>query len=190
MTEFAVHDLASAPAASKPLLQGCLDKYKMLPNMFAVMAESPQILAAYQAMSQLWAETALSPLERDIVLLAINHENACRYCMASQSTVSAGAGMPKEILDALRRGMPLADAKLETLRAFAVAVVRQRGWVDDTAIAAFLAAGYSKRTVLEVVLAAAFKTLSNYTDHLTHAPVDKVFARYAWQREETPHAAG
>jgi alkylhydroperoxidase family enzyme len=182
MTEFAVHTLESAPDASKPLLQACVSAYKMLPNMMAVMAESPELLAAYQAMTKLWAQTALSPLERDIVLLAINHENACRYCMASQSTVSARAGMPAETLEALRRGVPLADAKHQALRAFAVAVVRQRGWVCDAALDALLAAGYTRRTALEVVLAAAFKTLSNYTDHVTHAPVDKVFAGYAWQQ--------
>jgi uncharacterized peroxidase-related enzyme len=190
MTAFAVHDIQSAPEASRPLMQACIDKYRMLPNMFAVMAESPQILAAYQAMSELWAQTSLTPLERDIVLLAINHENACRYCMASQSAVSALGGMPEQTLAALRRGAPLEDARQQTLRAFAVAVVRRRGWVDDAEVEALLAAGYTHRTVLEVVLAAAFKTLSNYTDHVTHAPVDKVFARYAWQREAGAEAAG
>ena len=52
---------------------------------------------------------------RDIVLLAINHENACRYCMASQSTVSARAGMPAATLEALRCGKPLADPRRQAI---------------------------------------------------------------------------
>lgn len=183
MTDFLIHDLESAPPASRPLLQKYLDGYKFVPNMMAVMAESPQLLAAYQALSALWAETELTPLERDIVLLAINAENAYRYCMASQSTVSSRT-MPAEMLAALREGRPLADTRLQTLRAFAEAVVRKRGWVEDADTRALLAAGYTNRTALEVVLAAAFKTLSNYTDHVTHAPVDKVFERYRWSWED------
>jgi alkylhydroperoxidase family enzyme len=180
MTGFRIHDLETAPAASRPLLQKYLDGYKFVPNMMAVMAESPELLAAYQALSGLWAQTALTPLERDVVLLAINAENACRYCMASQSTVSART-MPAEMLAALREGQPLADPKLQALRGFAETVVRKRGWVEEAEIAALLAAGYTRRTALEVVLAAAFKTLSNYTDHVTHAPVDPVFERFAWR---------
>jgi len=44
-----------------------------------------------------------------------------------------------------------------------------------------LAAGYTETDILEVLLAVAVKTISNYTNHLFHTPVDSVFARRAWQ---------
>lgn len=184
MSGFKVYDVETAPEAARPLLQEYLDGYKFVPNMMGAMAESPELLAAYQALSGLWAKTELTPLERDVVLLAINRENGCRYCMASQSTVSARAGMPAEMLDALRNARPIDDAKLQTLRAYAETVVRKRGWVDGADLDALLAAGYTKRTALEVVLAASFKTLSNYTDHVTDVAVDKVFSKYAWTADE------
>lgn len=182
MTNFPIHTAATAPEGGAEALAACKEKYGMVPNMMAVMAESPEILEAYLSMSALWSKTTLSPLERDVVLLAINHENACRYCMASQSAVSARGGMSPDILAALRTGEQLPDKKLQVLRAFAIVVVRERGWVGDDAIETFLAAGYTRRNVFEVVLAASFKTLSNYTDHITHAPVDKVFESFHWQR--------
>lgn len=183
VTEFPIHTDETAPPGGAEALTACKQKYGMVPNMMAAMAESPEILSAYLTMSGLWAKTTFSPLERDVVLLAINHENACRYCMASQSAVSARGGMAPEILSALRSGSLLPDEKLQALRAFTVAVVRERGWVDAAAIETFLAAGYTKRNVFEVILAASFKTLSNYTDHVTHTPVDKVFEEFAWRRD-------
>lgn len=43
-----------------------------------------------------------------------------------------------------------------------------------------LAAGYGERQILEIVLAIAVKTLSNYANHLFHTPVDEMFACRAW----------
>jgi len=34
--------------------------------------------------------------------------------------------------------------------------------------------------VLEIVLAIAVKTLSNYSNHLFHTPVDDTFASFHW----------
>ena len=184
MTVFDIHNRDSAPEAARPVIDGFVKKYGGLPNMMAMMAESPEILEAYLMMSGLWSRTALSQTERDVVLLAINRENACRYCMASQSFVSDRLGMPADMLAALRDGQPLDDPKLETLRSFATQVVRERGWVGEAAIGKLLEAGFTRRTVFEVILAAAFKTLSNYTDHVTDAPVDTHFQDWLWQKPE------
>jgi hypothetical protein len=47
-------------------------------------------------------------------------------------------------------------------------------------VEAFLASGYSEQQILEIVLAIAVKTLSNYANHLFHTPVDSLFASRAW----------
>lgn len=46
---------------------------------------------------------------------------------------------------------------------------------------AFRDAGYSENHVLEIVLAIAVKTLSNYANHLLHTPLDAAIAQRAWQ---------
>lgn len=185
MTDFELYSRDTAPDEAVPVIDGFVRKYGALPNMMAMMAESPEILEAYLMMSGLWAKTSLSATERDVVLLAINRENACRYCMASQSFVSSRSGMPVDMLEALREGKPLGDARLEALRLFATAVVRDRGWVGEAAMTAFLAAGYTRRNIFEVILAASFKTLSNYTDHVTDAPVDTPFRDWLWTKPDT-----
>jgi alkylhydroperoxidase family enzyme len=45
----------------------------------------------------------------------------------------------------------------------------------------FLDAGYTERQVLELVLAAAVKTISNYTNHLFDTPLDAPFRPREWK---------
>ena len=91
------------------------------------------------------------------------------------------AGLPKPELEALRSGRPLTDAKLEALRTFTYAMVEKRGWASPEQVAQFLAAGFSKAQVLEVIVGIAYKTLSNYTNHVVHTPLDHAFESFAWK---------
>jgi hypothetical protein len=75
---------------------------------------------------------------------------------------------------------PLSTPRLEVLRRFAEAVVHERGFVGDAAVDSFLRAGFTKAQVLEVVLAVATKTLSNYVNHITHTPLDAFMAETRW----------
>jgi len=57
-----------------------------------------------------------------------------------------------------------------------------RGQPSKADVQAFLSAGNQERHVLEVILAIAVKTLSNYSNHLFHTPLDRVFASREWKR--------
>ncbi|GAB4141526.1 MAG: carboxymuconolactone decarboxylase family protein [Planctomycetota bacterium] len=181
MTDFPLHDLSSAPEASKPLLEKAGAAFGMIPNVLAVMAESPALLEGYMALGGIFAKSSLSPIEQQAVLLSVSFENRCAYCMAAHSTLAASLNMPEPVLDALRRGIPPPDARIEALASFAKTVVRERGWVGEKEIADFLAAGFERRHVLDVVLAAAFKTISNYANHMAHTALDAAFAPRAWE---------
>ena len=63
---------------------------------------------------------------------------------------------------------------------FAIAVNDTRGWPSDAQLDAFLAAGYSRRSVLEVILGTALKVLSNYTNHVAETDLDDAFKANAW----------
>jgi alkylhydroperoxidase family enzyme len=47
-------------------------------------------------------------------------------------------------------------------------------------LAAFLHAGYSEKNVLDIILAIAVKTISNYSNHVMHTPLDARFEAQAW----------
>ena len=87
------------------------------------------------------------------------------------------------ITEALRNETPLPTPKLEALRTFTLAMVRDRGFVSDTDTQAFLDAGFTQTNILEVILGAAQKLMSNYTNHFAKTPVDQVFQKFAWQKK-------
>jgi alkylhydroperoxidase family enzyme len=67
---------------------------------------------------------------------------------------------------------------LQALYAYAQELVRTGGKPSQMTGEAFLAAGYTENHALQIVLAAAVKTLSNYTNHLCQTVVDDKFADY------------
>ncbi|MEM7585185.1 MAG: carboxymuconolactone decarboxylase family protein [Acidobacteriota bacterium] len=190
MPAFDIHTAETAPEA-KDLLDGAQKAFGFVPNLLATMAESPALLEGYMTLAGIFDKTDLSATERQIVLMVNNRLNGCSYCMSAHSTISQMQGVPADVIEALRNGTPIANPKLEALRQFAVRVNESRGWPEQADIDALFAAGYSKRTVFEVVLGTGLKTLSNYTNHIASTPIDAAFSANAWSPEavEAPVAA-
>ncbi|MEO1330987.1 MAG: carboxymuconolactone decarboxylase family protein [Pseudomonadota bacterium] len=180
MTDFTLHTAETAPEAAKPLIEASQKRYGMLPNLHATLAESPETYEAYGALQGLFGKTSLGTVEKHVVLIAINVDNRCHYCVPAHSFLALKDGVSEETVAALREDRALPDARLEALRQFTKALIANRGHLADAEVAAFLAAGFTKQNVFEVILASAYKTISNYTNHLARTPVDPPFQKYAW----------
>jgi len=175
-----VHTRESAPLEASGDLQAVAERYGFVPNLMGVMAGAPSLLKAYLQIGELFSRTSLTPVEQQVVLLTVSATNRCDYCVAAHSVVASMHKVPDEIVRALRDGVPLTDARLESLRALTADIAEHRGWPTETSIAAFFAAGYANEQLLEVVLGVGMKTLSNYTNHLARTPLDPQFAVAAW----------
>lgn len=180
MADFILHTPATAPDGAGAQLAAIEKAWGFVPNLHRTLAESPEALAGYDALFALVGKSTLTPVEQQIAFMAVIYENECEYCMAGHSALAAQAKVPPAAIAALREGQALEDERLEALRRFVRAVAATRGKAGDAAVAAFLAAGFTRRNVLEVVLVVATKILSNYTNHLTHTPNDAFMARTAW----------
>jgi len=117
-----------------------------------------------------------------------NRLNNCTYCMAAHTAESRIQKVPAEVVRALREGTPIANFKLEALRLFSIKINQNRGFVDQTDLDAFLAAGYTKANILEVIVGTGLKVLSNYTNHIAETPVDKAFQADAWSESKSDAA--
>lgn len=182
MTQFTAYTADTAPDAARPMLGAVKAAFGFVPNLQAHMAESPELLAGYSALWDLFSQSSLTPHEQQVVYLTSNFENECHYCMAGHTTLAKMQKMDPAVIQALRDGTPLPDAKLEALHVFAGLVVRNRGWVSDADTDAFLAAGYTRRNVLDVVLGVATKVMSNYTNHIVHTPLDAFMKGNEWSK--------
>ena len=144
-----------------------------------MIASSPVALDGFGALQGSLRKSTLSPLEREVAGLAVSFENDCTYSMAAHSTFAVAAGATPDVLAALRAGEPVDDRRLEAVRRFALALVRDHGHRRDDF-------GLSAEEQLEVATQVAYTTLAN----LAAPPVDEPFAAQEWEQRATLGASG
>jgi uncharacterized peroxidase-related enzyme len=180
MPDFKVYTSQDAPENSRQILADTQKKYGFVPNLFGVLAESPAALEGYASIGNAFSKSSLSAVEQQVVLLSTSFENGCTYCMAAHSAVAKMIGATEVVVQSLRDGTAIPDNRLEALRTFTRTLVEKRGWVSQQDIDSFLSAGYNKAQILEVITGIVQKTLSNYTDHIAHTPLDEAFEPLVW----------
>jgi uncharacterized peroxidase-related enzyme len=180
MSDFKIHTVETAPDESKDILQKINDKWGFIPNFMAVIAESPAMLESYIAINDIFDKTSLTETERQIILMTNANKHECPYCMAAHTTVSQMAKIPADVIESLRDNTPIKDKKLEALRKFTSIINETRGWPSKNEVNDFLAAGYSKEVILDIIVGTAMKVMSNYTNHITDTKIDEVFETNAW----------
>jgi uncharacterized peroxidase-related enzyme len=181
-----MHTLDTAPEESRRTLEELKRRNGFIHNLMRVLAESPATLEAYAATAGALAHGRLSRAERETVAITASIEGGCDYCVATHSAAALRQKVPAEVVSALRDERPLADARLEALRAFTRVLLRTRGWASDAEQEALFAAGFDRGQLLEIVAWVAHMTLTNYVNHLAHVPLDEMFAAQRWSRGEQP----
>jgi len=171
----------AAEGAAKEMLDGARAKLGFVPNMYRGMAINPGLLSTYlHGYAHFREQANFTPPEQEVVFLTISLANGCDYCMAAHSMLALNVSKLSEAhTRALRDGKALDDDKLEALRRFTHHMWETRGLPTKAEAEAFKAAGYSDMHVLEIILAMAVKTISNYANHVNHTDVDDAFAPYA-----------
>lgn len=172
----------TASDSAKAILQAAKDQLGFIPNMYANMANSPELLETYTHGYQLFRQNArFTPVEQEVIFLTISVENDCRYCVAAHSTLADGMSkVSPAVTAAIRRGSVIPDAKLHALSTFTQTMVRTRGNPSTDAVHDFLRAGYQEVHILDLIQAIAVKLASNYSNHVFHTALDAAFAGRAW----------
>jgi uncharacterized peroxidase-related enzyme len=182
--DFNIYDTKNAKEESKPLLEAAEQSFGFIPNLLGEFAEAPAVLEGYLKLDEIVGNTSFSPTEQQAAILAASIENECTYCSAVHSTVMKNQmNVDEDIVNAIRNGEALKDAKLNALVDYTQAVVRKRGKVSEEEVQNFHEAGYSKQNILEINLIVALKTISNYTNHIANTPLDEAFKAEEMQLE-------
>jgi hypothetical protein len=71
---------------------------------------------------------------------------------------------------------PEAVPHTELARRWRTNRISKRGHASRAAIDSFLAVGFTKPQVMELLMAVRSRTVSNYLDHINPAPLDAAFA--------------
>ncbi|MEA5446483.1 carboxymuconolactone decarboxylase family protein [Gammaproteobacteria bacterium AB-CW1] len=175
--------LDNADEKVKPLLQDAKDTLGFVPSMYAHMAKAPGVLSSYLHGYEYFRElSGFEPAEQEVILLTISRANGCAYCMSAHSMIAEQVSqVPADTLAALRNDEAIPDPKLAALSRFTRVMFDSRGRPDPKSVEAFLNAGYQESHIMQIVLALAVKTLSNYANHLNHPELDQAFAGHKWE---------
>lgn len=178
--QFPVHTTRTAPEESRSELERVGQAFGMIPNLAGVLAAAPAALEAYFTLGRIFEGTSFTPAEQQVVLLSVSAENECDYCVAAHTAIAGRQKVPGEVVQAIRNGQPIPDARLEALRQLTASLVTRRGRPRDEDLERFFAAGYSPRQLLEVLVGVGMKTISNYVNHIAETPLDVAFEKAAW----------
>lgn len=162
----------AAPTATHTSLKAVEKQLGRVPNMFRVVANSPAALTGYLQLSAASAQGGLGTATLERIALAVAEINGCDYCLAAHSFLGRKVAKLDDAELTANRSGASNDPKADAAVRFAAAVVRQRGQVSNDQVQAVLNAGYSDAHVVDILLAVALNTFTNYVNEVTQTEVD------------------
>jgi alkylhydroperoxidase family enzyme len=181
MPNYPIHTIATAPEKSKAALAQLQESFGVLPNLPAAIANSPKLINSLVGLFQQVHSPGLTEAENQIVLLTDAVTNSSRYAVAFHTALSIQQGISSEETDAIREGRLPADRRFAALSSLAKTLIEKRGHLSEQELDAFIAAGFTKEQVLEVVAIVAASTITNYAGSITNPPLEDPFRQYAWR---------
>jgi alkylhydroperoxidase family enzyme len=180
MTNFPVHTMESAPDRSKPALRQLQSAFGMIPNIAGAIATSPVLINSLVGLFGNVHGGSFTEAQVQVVLLTDAVTNACTWAVAFHRTLALKEGIDAADVQAIRNGRLPKDRKFAALSALAKAMIEKRGRLEDQDVDGFLAAGFGKDHLLEVIAAVAASTITNYTGSITKPPLEAPFQAHAW----------
>jgi len=171
MSRVAIPSLDNAPEASKPVLDAVHKQLGVVPNLFRLIANSPNVLGGYVGFSGALNKT-LDVKTRERIALAVAQVNACDYCLSAHTYLATNLAKmsPEEI--ALNRKGASGDQKANAAVSFAAKVTQARGHVSDADIAEVRAAGFEDAQIVEIVALVAENCFTNFLNEVAKTDID------------------
>lgn len=177
-------DHESADQRQKLIIEDATKKNGGWPNMYGNMINSTGLLETYlHGYNMFRTESGFTAIEQEVIFLTLSYENECNYCMAAHSFIADKMSkVPQDVTDAIRAGVAIGDNQLQALSLFTKQLFISRGRPTTDEVSNFFAAGYDEKKILEIILALAVKTLSNYSNHVFDTELDDMFKGRLWAK--------
>ncbi|WP_417774140.1 carboxymuconolactone decarboxylase family protein [Stappia sp.] len=157
--------------ASRPVLDAIRDNLGFVPNVFRLIANSPEVLTCFAAFQAGLAGT-LGAKTRARIALAVAQVNGSDYCLSAHSYLGLNrAGLSAEEIKLNRHGTS-GDTRAHAAVDFAAKVARERGRVSGIDIARVREAGFSDAEVVEIVALVAENVFTNFLNEVARTEID------------------
>lgn len=162
------------PATTGPAAAHLADTRKafgQVPNMFATAARSPAAIQALNAFFGALGKGSLGGKVGERIAIAVAQQNGCEYCLSAHTAIGGMHGVPAAELQAAKQGIS-SDPRAAAAMSFALAVLRERGKVDDATLATARAAGLGDPELVEIVAHVALNVFTNYLNNVAGTEID------------------
>lgn len=164
--------IAAAPEGSQDLLREIARGAGRLPNIYAVIGNSPAALKATTDFDGALAKGEVDRATRERIALAVGQRNGCQYCLSAHSFLASNlVRLGDDEILAARNGRS-GDMKADAAVRFAASLVEQGGKVAAAEIEAVLAAGWSEAAIVEIIALVGYNTFTNYLNEALKTEVD------------------
>jgi alkylhydroperoxidase family enzyme len=181
MLNYPIHTIASAPENSKSALEQLQQAFSVIPNLAAAIANSPKLINSLVGVFQQVHSSSLTEPEIQIVLLTDAVANSSAYAVSFHTALALKQGVSSEETDAIRAQLVPRDRRFAALSTLAKTLIEKRGHLSEHELDAFLATGFTKEQVLEVIAIVAASTITNYAGTIANPPLEDQFQQFAWR---------
>lgn len=181
MPTYQIHTIASAPEKSKPALEQLQQAFGFIPNLASTISNSPKLVTALASVFQQVHSSSLTEQEIQIVLLTNAVTNSSAYAVAFHTALALQQQVSLEETDAVCARLVPRNQRFAALSTLAKTLIEKRGHLSEPELEAFIAAGFTKEQILEVIAIVAASTITNYAGTITNPSLEDQFQQYAWQ---------
>jgi len=162
----------ASPEASRSSLNAVAKSLGSVPNLFRLVGNSPTALKAYLALNAAVSASTLGGPTAERIALAVAEMNGCDYCLSAHTYLGRNVARLDDAEITANRNGTSNDPKAAAAVRFAAELVKARGHVSDAQLTAVKAAGFDDGAILEVVLAVALNTFTNYVNEVARTEID------------------
>lgn len=160
-----------APEQSKQIFEGIEKVVGRLPNIYAVIGNSPNALESFLTFSEAQKNGSFNAKEKEAVFLAVSEEHGCYYCLSAHTAITKMNGYSDAEALHLRAGTH-SDRKLSVLTNLAKSIAVNRGRADEDLVNAFYDIGYDEKALIDLVALIVEITFTTYIGRLSQVEID------------------
>ena len=169
-TKFEVPARDKVSPAHQTIFDNVTKTLGFVPNAYAEFAHSENALSVFLTAQN--AKSSLTANEKEAISLVVSQVNECLYCLSSHSVFAKKQGLTDEQILELRSGSATFDNKLDALVKLSKSIAENKGHADPELIDNFMAAGYNKGNLIDVIMLVGIRSISNYVNVITNAEID------------------
>ena len=162
----------TSPAASRAQLSAVEKSLGSVPNLFRLVGNSPAALKGYLGLGSALSDAKLDAKTQERIALAVAEIDRCDYCLSAHTYLGRHVAKLDDAEITANRNAASNDPKAAAAVRFAAQVVKARGHVTNEEVAAVSAAGFGEAEIVEIVLAVALNTFTNYVNEVAKTEID------------------